>query len=145
MLSLFISILVLFGAGSVFLNIERDEKKKEMLNFLKFPALNIEKTQVFLENLSQSGSGILAKMIHKDDSITKEEIEERFKSFNDDRHYLNINLQRLVKSFFKGYLKYFRENDLTELKPIFFFEISSAPAFVVIIKITLRKSTVLPL
>ena len=29
MLSLFISILVLFGAGSVFLNIERDEKKKE--------------------------------------------------------------------------------------------------------------------
>jgi len=95
----------------------RDEKKKEMLNFLKFPALNIEKTQVFLENLSQSGSGILAKMIHKDDSITKEEIEERFKLFNDDRHYLSINLQGLVKSFFKGYLKYFRENDLTELKP----------------------------
>ena len=29
MLSLFISILVLFGVGSVFLNIERDEKKKE--------------------------------------------------------------------------------------------------------------------
>jgi len=29
MLSLFIFILVLFGAGSVFLNIERDEKKKE--------------------------------------------------------------------------------------------------------------------
>ena len=29
MLSLLISVLVLFGAGSVFLNIERDEKKKE--------------------------------------------------------------------------------------------------------------------
>ena len=29
MLSLFIFILVLFGAGSVLLNIERDEKKKE--------------------------------------------------------------------------------------------------------------------
>lgn len=29
MLSLFIFILVLFSAGSVFLNIERDEKKKE--------------------------------------------------------------------------------------------------------------------
>ena len=29
MLSLFIFILVLFGAGSVFLNIERDEKNKE--------------------------------------------------------------------------------------------------------------------
>ena len=29
MLSLLISVLVLFGAGSVFLNIERDDKKKE--------------------------------------------------------------------------------------------------------------------
>ena len=29
MLSLLIFILVLFGVGSVFLNIERDEKKKE--------------------------------------------------------------------------------------------------------------------
>jgi hypothetical protein len=98
-------------------SVTKDEKKKEIMNLLKFPALNIEKTRVFLENLSQSGSGILAKMIHKDDSITKEEIEERFKLFNDDRHYLNINLQRLVELFFKGYLKYFRKNDLTELKP----------------------------
>ena len=29
LLSLFIFILVLFGTGSVFLNIERDDKKKE--------------------------------------------------------------------------------------------------------------------
>lgn len=93
------------------------EKKEEMLNWLKFPPLSIEKTQVFLQNLSQSGSGILAKMIHRDDNITKEEIEDRFNLFNEDRHFLNGNIQKLVKSFFENYLKYFRENKLKELKP----------------------------